>query len=93
MLPSEIIAKQSGASLKDLRTGFDVWINECGRCHLHILPADVSQKEWHVMKPGVAWNTNISYAEEAALLKYIIAAKKYASEENKWPGELDNLAL
>lgn len=93
VLPSEEIAKQSGASLKDLRTGFDVWINECGKCHLHVLPADVSQKEWHVMKPGVKWNANISYAEEAALLKYIIAAKKYATEENKRPGELENLAL
>lgn len=93
VLPSEQIAKQSGVALKDLRTGFDVWINECGKCHLHVLPTDVSQKEWHVMKPGVAWNANISCAEEAALLKYIIAAKKYAAEENKRPGEWENLAL
>jgi hypothetical protein len=93
VLPSEEIARQSGASLKDLRTGFDVWIHECGKCHLHALPAEFPQKEWHAVKPGLVWNANISDEEEAALLKYMIAAKNNALEENKRTGELEKLAF
>ncbi|GEM_PF-616388 len=83
IVPSDALAKKSGTSLKELHIGFGVWVRECGKCHEHVFPDDVSSETWHVATPRMAWNSNITDKEQAAVLKYILAVKSDPSEFDK----------
>jgi hypothetical protein len=83
ILPSETLAKKSGSSLKELHIGFGVWMRECGKCHDHVFPDDVSTEAWHAATPKMAWNANITQKEQDALLKYILAVKNESPEFGK----------
>lgn len=48
---------------------------QCARCHEPVMPERVSDKDWHLVVPGMAWNAGISGEDEDALMKYIMAAK------------------
>ena len=74
-IPTETMAVKSGHDLAVLRKGFGVYTNQCSRCHEPMMPSEVSVADWHVITPGMAWNAGISDADEAAVLKYILAAK------------------
>lgn len=74
-VPDEAMATRSGVSQATLKKGHAVYLAQCGRCHEHILPADVSKADWHVVVPGMSWNAGISEADEDALTAYILAAK------------------
>lgn len=89
ILPSQTLAKKSGSSLKELHIGFGIWMRECGKCHAHIFPDDVSIATWHASTPRMAWNTNITDKEQKALLNYILAVKSEPSEFSK---QLEKLA-
>lgn len=88
ILPSQTLAKKSGSSLKELHIGFGVWARECGKCHEHVFPEDVSTETWHAATPRMAWNANITDAEQDALLKYILAVRSetpdLGKELRKW---------
>lgn len=84
-LPSEELAKKSGTSLKDLHVGFGIYVRKCNECHTQVLPDDVSLKDWHAITPRMAWNANITDAEQEALLKYILAAKSDPLQPAKQP--------
>ncbi len=73
--PDAAMAARSGAEEAALKRGHAVYLAHCGRCHEHIMPKDVSRKDWHVVVPGMAWNAGISAADEEALTAYILAAK------------------
>lgn len=73
-LPSEELARKHKTSLKDLHIGFGTYVRECGTCHSHVLPEDLSSSQWHVTTPKMAWNANISDKEQKALLSYLVAA-------------------
>lgn len=73
--PTAQMSEKSGEELAVLERGYRVYNAQCTRCHEAIMPADISSKEWHVLTPGMAWNAGISEADEAALLKYILAAR------------------
>jgi hypothetical protein len=68
------MALRSKTSLDTLQTGHGVYMRKCGECHVHLLPDEITSKDWHVILPGMAWNAGIEPAEEKALLKYLIAA-------------------
>ncbi len=74
-LPDAAMASRSGTQEATLKRGHAVYLAHCGRCHEHIMPKDVSRKDWHVVVPGMAWNAGISAADEEALTAYILAAK------------------
>lgn len=74
-IPDNAMAKRSNTSLDTLQTGHGVYMRKCGECHTHLLPDEISSKDWHVIVPGMAWNAGITPVEEKALMKYIIAAK------------------
>ena len=83
ILPSQTLAKKSGSSLKELHIGFGVWMRECGKCHDHGFPDDVSTEAWHAATPKMAWNANITQKEQDALLNYILAVKNESPEFGK----------
>ncbi|MDP4626477.1 MAG: cytochrome c [Akkermansiaceae bacterium] len=74
-IPTASMSEKSGEDLAVLKRGYVVYKAQCSRCHEPILPADISSEEWHVVTPGMAWNAGISEADEAAVLKYILAAR------------------
>ena len=84
IVPSEALAKKSGTPLKELHIGFGVWMRQCGKCHEHVFPEDISTGTWHATTPRMAWNANITDKEQAALLKYILAVKGDSPEFGKY---------
>lgn len=73
-IPDAAMAARSGSPVATLQRGHTVYLAHCGRCHEAVLPADVSQEDWHVVVPGMSWNAGISDVDEAALTAYIRAA-------------------
>jgi len=74
-VPTAAMATKSGEDLAVLQKGYGVYMAQCTRCHEPMMPAAVSTEDWHIVTPGMAWNAGISEADEAAVLKYILAAK------------------
>jgi len=74
-VPTAGMAAKSGQDLAILQKGYGVYMAQCSRCHEPLMPSDISTADWHIVTPGMAWNAGISEAEEAAVLKYILAAK------------------
>lgn len=74
-VPDTAMAIRSQTSLDTLQTGHGVYMRKCGECHTHILPQEISSKDWHVIVPGMAWNAGITSIEEKDLLKYMTAAR------------------
>ena len=56
-LPDAAMASRSGTQEATLKRGHAVYLAHCGRCHEHIMPKDVSRKDWHVVVPGMAVRT------------------------------------
>ena len=69
------MSARSGVSEGTLQLGRSAYIAHCGRCHEYQLPDTVSEEDWHVVVPGMAWNAGISKSDEIAIRKYVIAAK------------------
>jgi cytochrome c5 len=74
-VPTSTMAIRSGEDLAVLQKGYGVYMAQCTRCHEPMMPSEVSAADWHIVTPGMAWNAGISEADEAAVLKYILAAK------------------
>ncbi len=75
-VPDTAMAAESGQSLESLQRGHAVYVTQCGRCHEPIIPTKVSDVDWHVVVPGMAWNAGISKSDENAVMKYIHAVRK-----------------
>lgn len=75
-VPDAAMAAKSGGDLASLQKGYGVYMAQCSRCHEPMMPSKVSENDWHIVTPGMAWNAGISKADEAAVLKYILAAKQ-----------------
>lgn len=74
-LPDATMAEASGTPVKTLQRGRAVYVTDCARCHEAMMPEDVSREDWHVILPGMAWNSGISAADEDAVEAYILAVK------------------
>lgn len=75
-VPDAAMAAKSGDELLTLQKGYGVYMAQCSRCHEPMMPSEISSDDWHIVTPGMAWNAGISEADEAAVLKYILAAKQ-----------------
>jgi len=71
------MAAHSGTSKGTLQVGRATYIAHCGRCHEHQLPDSVSDEDWHVVVPGMAWNASLTKQQEKAVREYILAAKTH----------------
>lgn len=74
-VPDTAMATKSGEELLSLQVGYGVYMAQCSRCHEPMMPSEISGEDWHIVTPGMAWNAGISEADEAAVLKYILAAR------------------
>jgi len=73
--PTQEMADRAKLPLATIREGHSVYLRKCGECHELMLPDRVTDSDWHVVVPGMAWNAGISRQEEDAVLQYLIAAK------------------
>jgi mono/diheme cytochrome c family protein len=69
------MAASSKVTEGNLQLGRAAYIAHCGRCHEYQLPDTVSDEDWHVVVPGMAWNAGLSKQDEVAIRQYLIAAK------------------
>ena len=46
-----------------------------------MLPKEVSEGDWHIVVPGMAWNAGIEPADEEAVLQYLLAARDMPRNE------------
>jgi mono/diheme cytochrome c family protein len=74
--PTERMAVQAATPMATLERGHRVFLKHCGRCHGYEMPDEVSGPDWHVVVPGMAWNAGISEADEEAVLRYVMAARR-----------------
>lgn len=74
-VPNVAMSETSGTSVTTLQRGRAVYVSDCTRCHEAMMPKDVSREDWHVILPGMAWNSGISAADEKALEAYVLAVK------------------
>lgn len=74
-VPDAVMAAKSGEELLTLQKGYGVYMAQCSRCHEPMMPSEISGEDWHIVTPGMAWNAGISEADEAAVLRYILAAR------------------
>jgi len=72
---SPAMAASSKVSERNLQLGRAAYIAHCGRCHEYQLPDSVSDEDWHIVVPGMAWNASLSKQDEIAIRQYVIAAK------------------
>lgn len=72
---TQAMAARSKTSEGTLQLGRAAYIAHCGRCHEYQLPDTVSDEDWHVVVPGMAWNAGLSKQDEVAIRQYLIAAK------------------
>lgn len=70
-----LMASKSGTDEGTLQIGRATYIAHCGRCHEHQVPNSVSDDDWHVVVPGMAWNASLNKEQEVAVRAYLIAAK------------------
>lgn len=73
--PDAAMARATGVSAGTLQQGRAVYMTDCTRCHEAKMPNDVSVDDWHVVLPGMAWNSGISAADEEAVEAYILAVR------------------
>ena len=75
-VPDAAMAGNADVSLESLQKGYRVYVSQCGRCHELIAPATVKTADWKLLIPGMCWNAGLSKADEAAVMHYVLAAKK-----------------
>lgn len=66
---------RSSSTEGTLQQGRALYIAHCGRCHEYQWPDTVSDADWHVVVPGMAWNAGLSKQDEHAVHQYLIAAQ------------------
>jgi cytochrome c5 len=73
--PDEAMVKSSGSSAVTLQRGRAAYVSECARCHEAKMPDAITDEDWHVILPGMAWNAGMSEGDEDAVEAYIKAVK------------------
>ena len=79
--PDEEMARASGRDLSQLQQGYVIYQKQCQQCHPQpLLPHEVSEGDWHIVVPGMAWNAGIDKDDEEAVLQYLLAARDMPRE-------------
>lgn len=76
-VPDVEMARLSGRNLHQLEQGYLIYQKQCQQCHPEpLLPHEVSEGDWHIVVPGMAWNAGIDHEDEEAVLQYLLAARQ-----------------
>jgi cytochrome c5 len=72
--PNAAMAQRSGESLEKIGRGYWLFQRKCLECHEARVPKDPTDKNWHPVMDGMAWNAGLAATEEDAVLSYLRAA-------------------
>lgn len=76
-MPDAEMARLSGRDLGQLQRGYQIYQRQCQQCHPKpLLPHEVTEGDWHIVVPGMAWNAGIDREDEEAVLQYLLAARE-----------------
>ena len=75
-VPTGKMADQSGQTQQHLDRGREVFTAKCTECHAPRIAVDAEDPSWHPTMRGMAWNADLSAADEGALIDYLRAAAK-----------------
>jgi cytochrome c5 len=75
-VPTGKMADQSGQSQQHLDRGREVFVAKCTECHEPRIAVSPEDPSWHPTMRGMAWNADLSAADERALIDYLRAAAK-----------------
>ncbi len=84
-VPTSAMAASMGCSLRTLERGRGVFRTQCGKCHELVAPEHVKISDWRLVVPGMCWNAGVTHADEALILKYVLAVRKNASQRAESP--------
>ena len=79
--PSASMAKKSGRLLGEIQRGHEVYMLHCGECHRYKLPQDLDIDEWETAVPKMIGHAGLAFADEKAVLSYVVAVKMERGEE------------
>ena len=81
-IPDKKLAQKYQVSLSQIGLGHAIYLRKCGECHLHILPDQVTEQQWHVIVPEMSWNAGLTLEDEKALYQYLRVASQERGEIN-----------
>ena len=59
----------------DLQSGYNIFVNKCGGCHLLYTPEKYSEERWLKIIPDMAKKAKITEEQESLLTKYILTKR------------------
>ena len=74
--PTRLMAKSSGHSLKELGSGYSIFLRKCSECHEHKAPSMYTNAARHKLVTGMSSNAGLTKQEEANLQKYLAAVSE-----------------
>lgn len=81
-IPDKKLAQKYQVSLSQIGLGHAIYLRKCGECHLHVLPDQVTEQQWHVIVPKMSWNAGLTSEDEKALHQYLRVASQERGEIN-----------
>jgi hypothetical protein len=81
-IPDKKLAQKYQVSLSQIGLGHAIYLRKCGECHLHVLPDQVTEQQWHVIVPKMSWNAGLASEDEKALHQYLRVASQERGEIN-----------
>ncbi len=77
--PTNRMARISRVKIDTLNTGFQVYQNNCIRCHTSGVPKPVIDRAWHPESMGLSLYTSLSAEHRYAVIEYLKAvdAQRY----------------
>jgi len=81
-IPDNKLAQKYQVSLSQIGLGHAIYLRKCGECHLHVLPDQVTEQQWHVIVPEMSWNAGLTSEDEKALHQYLRVASQERGEIN-----------
>ena len=68
-----------GSTLADLKTGRELYINNCGSCHMLHLPGEFTEQQWQKNLHEMSERAKLNPEQTALILKYLTSTPKKLS--------------
>ena len=75
-MPTSADAQKLGISLDTLRLGREIYVKNCGSCHILFLPEKLTKSEWSVNLDSMQLRSNINDQQKKVILKYLESKSK-----------------
>lgn len=63
--------KWSDATAEQLKSGYHIYVNNCGKCHALYKPEQFSEKKWEEELPDMVSKSKLSPEEQELLVRFV----------------------